>query len=109
MATILSDYQASIDSMKEEALLYKNNPSIRGAEEVKKMKKINKELLKDLKTAKYQLIVYENLFPWLEEFKEIPEEKIDIIMNDEALEDYEKAKEYLSQEEWKYSTERYQL
>lgn len=111
LATILSDYQASIDSMKEEALLYKNNPSIKGAEEVKKIKKINKELLKELKTTKYQLIVYENLFPWLEEFKEIPEEKIDIIMSDDELDDYEKAKEFVSPIEWRQldEIERYQV
>lgn len=111
LAEILANYYEEIDTLKVKQLETKKNPAQKGADEVRTIKIQNKELRKKLKTKEYQLIVYENLFPWLEEFKEMPEEEIIRMLNNNDKEEYDKLKEYLSPEEYNKlpDSEKYQL
>ena len=52
-------------------------------------------LKKLLQLTRNQLIVYETLFPWLEEFKEMPEKDINQLVSEDSIEGYERVKYFL--------------
>ena len=80
LAMIFSDYYYLKDMELSHHLRYKSPPAIKAAENVKALANEKRELLQKLKLAEYQLNFYENLFPWLLDFKEVsPQEAISIL------------------------------
>lgn len=111
LAKLLEDYNNDIDELREKQLRLKKRPAIKAANEVAEIKKENRELIKKARIYKNQLIVYESLFPWLEEFKEIPEEEINEIVSKDVSEGYDRVKDFLSPEEYNKldNCQKYQL
>lgn len=73
LAKYLADYEQSIDKNSVDYLNHKGRPAKKTASEIQK---IIRGELRDFRIrarqAEYQLLFYENLFPWLADFKEIP-------------------------------------
>ena len=100
LAEILSAYKYEIDCINAKKLASKKVPALKASEQVREYAKENRELLKKLKIREHQMLVYESLFPWLEEFKEIPEEEINNIIKSDMAEGYDRVKDFLSPEEY---------
>ncbi|MGO5113583.1 restriction endonuclease [Candidatus Avoscillospira sp. LCP25S3_F1] len=104
LAKIIADFEYSENRRTYQILRNKKNPAIKASEEVKRIAKEKRELLYENKQLQYQLNYYESVFPWLEEFKQIPPREAYSYLNqsDEAddSERYEKYREYLSPEEY---------
>lgn len=110
LASRIADAQYYLDMRSYDRLLYQKRPALKAAEEVKKLATEKRQLMQENRQLKYQLDFYEGLFPWLEQFKEIP--------SDEALEyasgtygsDYDAVKKWLSPEEYEKlsNAEKYQ-
>lgn len=110
LASRIADAQYYLDMRSYDRLLYQKRPALKAAEEVKKIATEKRQLMQENRQLKYQLDFYEGLFPWLEQFKEIP--------SDEALEcvsgtygsDYDAVKKWLSPEEYEKlsNAEKYQ-
>lgn len=117
LAEIFADYQYYIDIEIANYLERKNRPAYVAADNVKKIAREKKVLLAENKTLKYQMAIYENAFPWLEDFKEISnndfeELKLTTTAQDEATDEYSVLlKSYLSPDEYRNlsSTEKYQM
>lgn len=112
LAQIYSDYLYYLDLKTSDYLRYKKNPAQKAADEVRIIAKEKRSLNEKLKIMEHQLSVYENAFPWLEEFKEVTVDELSEIVNDtEEHDEYEILKKYLSPEEYKKmsTTEKYQL
>lgn len=111
LAQMLANYNAELDSLKAKILETKKNPAIKAAKELREISRNKTILKKTLKIKEHQLIVYENLFPWLEEFKEIPEKEINEIINKDISEGYDRVKKILSPEEYEKlpDVKKYQL
>jgi regulator of replication initiation timing len=70
LAKAYADYQYLKDLKKADYIENKKHPAIKGAEQVRIIagqRRVAEELYR---TIKYQLDYYENLFPWLTDFKE---------------------------------------
>lgn len=100
LAKLLEDYYYEVDTLREKHLRLKKRPAIKAANEVADIKRENRELIKKAQIYKNQLMVYETLFPWLEEFKEIPEQEINKIISADNSEGYDRVKDFLSPEEY---------
>lgn len=112
LAQIYSDYLYYLDLKTSNYLRYKKNPAQKAADEVRIIAKEKRNLNEKLKILEHQLSVYENAFPWLEEFKEVTVDELSEIVNDtEEHDEYEVLKKYLSPEEYKKmsTAEKYQL
>ena len=69
---------------------------------VKKLKKKNAELRYEKALCENQLLVYESLFPWLEEFKKVDINKaVEYVCDTQTDEEYDKISDYLSPAEYK--------
>lgn len=112
LAQIYSDYLYYLDLKVSDYLEYKRIPAQKAADEVKIIAKEKRNLTEKLKIIEHQLLVYENAFPWLEDFKEVTVDELNEIVNNKDVQDeYEILRKYLSPEEYqKMSTsEKYQL
>lgn len=79
---------------------------------VKKLKKSNKNLRYEKSLLENQILVYESLFPWLEEFKKVDVNKaVEYVKQTHSDEEYDKVSDYLSPAEYKAlsSTKKNQL
>jgi hypothetical protein len=81
VANAISDYHHLLDLKIAEELRIKDNPALKGAEQVTLISKKKKEVEKEYYQTKYLLDYYEELFPWLADFREIDDE---IIKNDSS-------------------------
>ncbi len=95
-------------------LRHKPRPAMKAADEVAAIAKAKRDLQKENKKLQYQLAYYETLFPWLEEFKEVPPETGWAYVQDttgEASDEYEMLRPWLSPQEFNNlsTTEKYQL
>lgn len=111
LASQISDIQHYFDIQTCNTLVNQKRPALKAAEEVKKIAGEKRKLLKENRQLQYQLDFYEKLFPWLEEFKEIPsEEAVSYAIGNYGSE-YDAIKKWLSPEEYeKLSTvQKYQL
>ena len=86
LADKLAEFYIAKDLALSEALATKRNPAIKAAAEVKRLAREKKELLKQLRVFEYQLEYYESLFPWLTEYREIPDH---VIINADKIEEGE--------------------
>ena len=111
LAKIYADYEELLDNEIEHELRYKSRPALKAAEEISEIKKEKRMLNNKLKKLEYQNYIYEYAFPWLEEFKEIDEHEMEQILNITSDDEYERAKNYLSPDEYKNlpEKEKYQL
>lgn len=114
LAELFSDYERLRDKKTEDALRYKAHPALKAADEVQRIRNEKAGFMRQAKVAEYQLHFYETLFPWLEEFKELPPKtayEIVTSVTDGDAEEYEVLRHWLSPEEYsRLSTaEKYQL
>lgn len=115
LAELYTSYRTSVDLSAVSFLDNKKNPAHKTAAEIKKT--INRELRKSRlaqKQAEYQLHFYESLFPWLQEFREVPpEQAFNYAKNEwgEASDDREMLRKWISPEEYSKlsNVEKYQL
>lgn len=112
-ASILADYRYTLNMKYADQLLIKKRPAPKTAE---KLRQVSHELRiaeKEKKLLELQQGIYEDIFPWLSDFKEISKEDISQIIQDstEPADEREQLKYYLSPLEYdKLSkTEKYQL
>ena len=92
----------------------KAHPAYKAAAEIKKISREKRDINEQKKRLEYQLNYYETVFPWLEEFKEVPPIEgaryISNSSNDIEME-YELLRNWLSPEEYSKlsNTQKYQL
>lgn len=68
----LADIQTQFDEDVVNYLQAKDRPALKAAEEVARVSREKRGLYERCKQLQYQINFYESVFPWLEEFKEIP-------------------------------------
>jgi len=71
LANMYADYLKTFDETESERLRNKSRPAEKAAETVQRISREKRELTKLCKLLEHQLAVYEGLFPWLEDFKEL--------------------------------------
>lgn len=112
LANLFSEYYYLEDQKIKSHLKRKKQPALKAAETVSVISKEKKELVEQVKRAQYQVSFYESLFPWLEEFKEIPPmEAYEVSTHSIGDVYYERMKSWLSPEEFEKlsSAEKLQL
>lgn len=102
LAAAFSDYFYLKDIEKASYLKSKNNPAVKAADEVRKIASEKRKITEQLKLTEYQLNFYENIFPWLLDFKEVSiEEAASYVANLNTYDsDYEYIRKWLSPEEY---------
>ena len=102
---LYAETQSLLDDYRSNLLRYKKRPSVKGADQVKEVKKEKRELNKKLKILEYQLKTYEQYFPIIEDFKDyILEDDTFLIKSDGSIsqdEDYDPVQKFLKPEEFK--------
>ena len=102
---LYAETQSLLDDYRSNLLRYKKRPSVKGADQVKEVKKEKRELNKKLKILEYQLKTYEQYFPIIEDFKDyILEDDTFLIKSDGSVsqdEDYDPVQKFLKPEEFK--------
>ena len=102
---LYAETQSLLDDYRSNLLRYKKRPSLKGAEQVREVKKEKRELNKKLKILEYQLKTYEQYFPIIEDFKDyILEDDTFLIKSDGSVsqdEDYDPVQKFLKPEEFK--------
>lgn len=116
LASFFAEYYDLILGKVEDNFRTKHPPAPRAADEVARLRTDTKQLQKQLKLAEYQLSVYESLFPWLEEFKELSPEAAAqaaaVVSSDSnAADEYAALRDWLSPEEYQTlsQAEKFQL
>lgn len=111
LAKVFADYETAIALQDALYLSSKSRPAKKSAEIVKEYATKIRELTQQNKELTYQVSYWENLFPWLEEFKEIDTDAPTITTTDSYESEYEALKSWLSPDEYKSlsTTQKYQL
>lgn len=79
-----------------------SNRSTTSKDIVKKLKKKNAQLKYEKSLYENQLLVYESLFPWLEEFKKVNVDKaVEYVRETQSDKEYDRISDYLSPAEYK--------
>ena len=110
LATSIADFLWYFDKLTSDSLKYKKRPAKKAADEVKKIAAEKRKVEKELRLLKYQIGIYEGLFPELTKYKDATDKDIEIYTNTiNTSEDM--AIHYLSIEEWNDlpKTKKYQL
>lgn len=100
LARQIADAQYYLDMRSYNKLLYQKRPALKAAEEVKKIATEKRQLLVELKQLQYQLDFFEKLFPWLEEFKEVPSDEAITYATGTYGSEYDSVRKWLSPEEY---------
>ena len=100
LAQQIADAQYYLDMRSYNQLLYQKRPALKAAEEVKKIAGEKRELMKENRQLQYQLDFYEKLFPWLEDFKEIPSDEAVSYATGSYGSEYDVIKKWLSPEDY---------
>jgi hypothetical protein len=102
LANAYAEYFHLEDLRDAKMLRTKKYPAPKSAEKLKEIAKKRRKAEEKFRTNKYLIDYYENLFPWLEDFKEYEEEDLLRISNDN---DYNRNKDnvsnWLTEEEYK--------
>lgn len=112
LSELLAEWNHIRDIETSNKLLHKSRPALRASEEIRAISKEKRILEKERNAYKHQLTVYESLFPWLEEFKELPpQEALQIVTDADEPDEYSRVKNWLSPEEYAKlsSAEKWQL
>ncbi len=96
-ASFIQDLSESLDNYRIKKLSVK---AAKSADIVREIKAEKRQLIKERSMLFAQLAVYEDLFPWLEEFKEVPLEAAKAYVTYSDSEDGEYYKNWLSPEEY---------
>ena len=101
LASIISNELYDADMKTVSFLKYKPRPAKNAAETVRQTAQEKRALLKQCKEYEHQLVFYETLFPWLEDFKELPpKEAYSYIIETNNDDEYSRVREWLSAEEY---------
>lgn len=103
LAKLFADYEYMNDEQIALEMEKKKNPAVSSAQKLKQIAKEKRDINKVCKLYEYQLNFYENIFPWLEDFKELePKAAWDIVNNtdEDSSDEYEKVRNWLSPEDW---------
>ena len=111
LARQIADAQYYLDMRSYDQLLNQKRPALKAAEEVKKISSEKKQLLTENKQLQYQIDFYETLFPWLEEFKEVPSDDAITYATGAYSSEYDAVRKWLSPEEYSKldNSEKFQL
>lgn len=111
LATQLADISQQYEIDLARYLETKKHPAVKSAEEIRRISKEKRELAVRCKMFQYQLQFYENLFPWLEDFKEVPIQEAVKYADDTYDEEYDEVRKWLSPAEYKKlrDVDKYQL
>ncbi|MFR6257493.1 MAG: restriction endonuclease [Anaerovoracaceae bacterium] len=101
LAEYFAECHYAYDLKKSRYLRNKSHPSIKSADVVKETAKEKRILNKMVKEYEHQLNFYETLFPWLEDFKELPPKEAYEYTTDINTNEYERIKKWLSPEDYK--------
>ncbi len=96
-AKILQLYEEAVDDERLRSLSYR---AYKAAEIVSEIKKEKKQLVIEKNMYLAQLCFYESLFPWLEEFKEVPIEEAKEYVSSVSEDEGEYFRKWLSPEEY---------
>lgn len=112
----LAEKFADIDYISERKFSYflesKSRPASTAAEKVRSLSSEKRTLTAQLKQLQYQLCFYETMFPWLEDFKEVPvQEAVSHVNFTSQNEDYDSVRNWLSPDEYSRleNTHKFQL
>lgn len=110
LAESIADLYWYCDNYISEILKHKKRPALSASETVKQIGQEKRQLQKELRILKYQIGIYEDLFPDLIKYKEATVKDIELYINDTEVNEDE-AKHYLSIDEWNNlsTIEKYQL
>lgn len=111
LASQIADAQYYLDMRSYNRLLYGQRPAPKAAAEVKKIAEEKRDLMRQNRQLQYQLDFYEGLFPWLEQFKEIPSDEAVAYASGSYGSEYDAVKKWLSPEEYEKlsNAEKFQL
>lgn len=115
VAARYADIHFRADKSIADALRWKAHPALKAADAVQKLASEKRDILSLCKQYEYQLTFYESLFPWLEEFKQLPPadawDEVRRMSTSENQDEYAAVREWLSPEEYQNlpTCEKYQL
>ncbi len=111
LAEQLSNISAQYETDLANYLKTKKHPAVKASEEIKKISKEKREISVQCKMLQYQLQFYESLFPWLEEFKEVPIDEAIQYASSTISEEYDEVRKWLSPKEYQKlaNAEKFQL
>lgn len=111
LASHLADISAQYEYDLAHYLETKKHPAVKSAEEIRRISKEKRELAVRSKMLQYQLQFYEQMFPWLEDFKEVPVSEAIRFAGDTSESDYDAVKSWLSPAEYNRlpNAEKFQL
>lgn len=102
LAGAYADYFAMKDGELEEFLKHKKHPAYTAAEHVKQIKEEKRALLRDSKTARYQIAYLKNLFPWISELiTENEDDEVPVRIEDDEESGDDEVRYLLTPEEYK--------
>lgn len=110
LAKQIADAQYYLDIRSYNQLLYQKRPALKAAEEVKKISGEKRLLMKENRQLQYQLDFYEKLFPWLEDFKEVPSDEAVSYVTGAYGSEYDAVRKWISPEDFEKlsNAEKYQ-
>lgn len=112
-SSLFEDYKYHLNLRFSNELLSKKNPAKKSAEKIKNLSKELRNLGKKYKLLSYQMNLYESVFPWITDFKEVSIDEIHQIQEISKKNDNEESflSEYISHKEYNElpQNERYQL
>jgi len=76
LAGKIAEFYSAKDEALASLLETKKNPDFKMADEIRRIKADKRSLMTELRIHQYQLEYYESLFPWLLEYRDIPDEEI---------------------------------
>lgn len=111
LAMQIADVQYNLDMRTYNRLISKQHPAVKAADEVKQIAAEKRVLLSEKKQLQYQLDFLERLFPWIEEFKEVPTDEAVSYATGNYNSNVDAVRNWLSPEEYAKleNTEKYQL
>lgn len=113
LSEFYADYLYAYDMHIAQYLNTKSRPAHKAAQDVRRIAKEKRELITQNKMLEHQLTVYENLFPWLLDFKELSIEDAAEYAGlvSDISDEYSTLKNWLSPEEYQTlsTREKYQL
>lgn len=111
LAALLASYNENRDNEFACYLINKPHPAFETAVKVREIAKEKRQIETQLRQTQHQLLYYETVFPWLEEFKELdPREAFSMVSLTDGDDEYEYLRLFLSPEEYKKlpTVEKYQ-
>lgn len=106
LASVLSEWESLHETLIADMLERKKRPAHKAADEIRQISREKRIIAKKCRAYEHQLKMYEALFPWLEEFRELPpEEAYQYVSQQEEQDEYARVKDWLSPEEYSNLTD----